>query len=124
QLRLEDLNARQKQRRQRLHQLISRSRQDKGWARIKAWLTPWRRKQRDDTPAGMEDEEEDEGEQKEALGEAHGADSRAAAGARPRVWVLDFHGDLKASGAKRLGEEVSALLDIAEAGDEVVLRLE
>lgn len=120
QLRLEDLNARQKQRRQRLHQLIRRSRQDKGWARIKAWLTPWRRKKRDDTPAGAKVE----GEEKEALGDAHGADSRAVAGTQPRVWVLDFHGDLKASGAKRLGEEISALLDIAEAGDEVVLRLE
>ncbi|WP_192036973.1 protease SohB [Halomonas sp. YLGW01] len=40
------------------------------------------------------------------------------------VWVLDFHGDLKASGTSRLAEEVSALLEVVEEGDEVVVRLE
>jgi len=41
-----------------------------------------------------------------------------------RVWVIDFHGDIKASGTRRLAEEVSLLLDAAEQGDEVVVRLE
>jgi serine protease SohB len=44
--------------------------------------------------------------------------------ARGNVWVLDFHGDLKASGTARLAEEISALLDVVAEGDEVVLRLE
>lgn len=44
--------------------------------------------------------------------------------ARPTVWVLDFHGDLKASAAGRLAEEVSAVLEVAGANDEAVLRLE
>lgn len=43
---------------------------------------------------------------------------------RPCVWVLDFHGDIKASGTSRLGEEISLLLGVIEAGDEVVIRLE
>lgn len=40
------------------------------------------------------------------------------------VFVLDFHGDIKASGVERLREEISAVLSVAKAGDEVVVRLE
>ncbi|TFH86851.1 protease SohB [Billgrantia azerbaijanica] len=40
------------------------------------------------------------------------------------VWVLDFHGDIRASGAGRLAEEISAVLAAASEGDEVVVRLE
>lgn len=40
------------------------------------------------------------------------------------VFVLDFVGDLKATPTLPLREEISALLTIAKAGDEVVLRLE
>ncbi|MFG6137099.1 protease SohB [Halomonas sp. B23F22_10] len=40
------------------------------------------------------------------------------------VWVLDFHGDLKASATGRFAEEVSAVLDVAGEKDEVVVRLE
>ncbi len=45
-------------------------------------------------------------------------------GQRASVWVLDFHGDMKASGTTRLSEEVSAVLGVVEQGDEVVVRLE
>ncbi|MDR9440582.1 MAG: protease SohB, partial [Halomonas sp.] len=31
----------------------------------------------------------------------------------PTVWVLDFHGDIKASGTGQLAEEVSAVLAVA-----------
>lgn len=48
----------------------------------------------------------------------------AAAPLRPRVFVLDFHGDLTASPVASLREEISAVLQVAGAGDEVVLRLE
>ncbi len=47
-----------------------------------------------------------------------------AAPPRPRVFVLDFHGDLQASATASLREEISALLQVARAGDETVLRLE
>ncbi|MCW4151920.1 protease SohB [Halomonas sp. 18H] len=43
---------------------------------------------------------------------------------RSTVWVLDFYGDLKASGTSRLSDEISAVLDAAGEGDEVVVRLE
>ncbi|MFQ3787366.1 protease SohB [Halomonas sp. A29] len=43
---------------------------------------------------------------------------------RSTVWVLDFHGDLKATGAGRLAEEISAVTAAASEGDEVVIRLE
>ncbi|MGA9468923.1 MAG: protease SohB [Candidatus Macondimonas sp.] len=41
-----------------------------------------------------------------------------------RIFVLDFHGDLQASATAALREEISALLQIADNRDEVVLRLE
>lgn len=43
---------------------------------------------------------------------------------RPRVFVLDFKGDLRASAAASLREEVSAILRIAKPGEQVLLRLE
>lgn len=43
---------------------------------------------------------------------------------RTRVFVLDFKGDLRATAVASLREEVSAILAVADAGDEVVLRLE
>ncbi|MGP0170893.1 protease SohB [Pseudomonas sp. NCHU5208] len=43
---------------------------------------------------------------------------------KPRVFVLDFDGDIKASATDNLRHEVTALLSMAKAEDEVVLRLE
>ena len=43
---------------------------------------------------------------------------------QPIAWVIDFHGDLRASATGRLAEEVSALIDAADQGDEVIVRLE
>jgi serine protease SohB len=52
---------------------------------------------------------------------------RAAGGApgadRPRLFVLDFTGDLRASRAAALREEITTLLSVATARDEVLLRL-
>lgn len=53
---------------------------------------------------------------------AHKHDQNAAQEAR--VWVLDFHGDLKASQTERFAQEVSAIIDVAAENDEVVVRLE
>ena len=44
--------------------------------------------------------------------------------ARPRLFVLDFHGDIKASATSSLREEITAVLGIARAEDEVLIRLE
>ncbi|CAM3292844.1 protease SohB [Halomonas lysinitropha] len=55
----------------------------------------------------------------------HDRRSRKGEGeASATVWVLDFHGDIKASGTGQLAEEVSAVLAVAGEGDEVVIRLE
>jgi serine protease SohB len=43
---------------------------------------------------------------------------------RPRVFVLDFKGDLRATAAASLREEISAVLAVAKQGDAVVVRLE
>lgn len=43
---------------------------------------------------------------------------------RPRLFVLDFEGDLRASALESLRHEITALLTVAEEGDEVVLRLD
>jgi serine protease SohB len=45
-------------------------------------------------------------------------------GAKPRLFVLDFKGDLRASAAASLREEVSAVLRVAKTGDQVLVRLE
>lgn len=43
---------------------------------------------------------------------------------KSRVYVLDFDGDIKASATESLRHEITALLTLATAKDEVVLRLE
>jgi serine protease SohB len=43
---------------------------------------------------------------------------------KPRLFVLDFKGDLRASAAQSLREEVSAVLRIAKPGEQVLVRLE
>ena len=43
---------------------------------------------------------------------------------KPRVFVLDFDGDIKASATESLRHEITALLTLATPKDEVVLRLE
>lgn len=43
---------------------------------------------------------------------------------KKRVFVLDYHGDMKASATQNLREEITAVLSIASQQDEVVVRLE
>ena len=51
-------------------------------------------------------------------------DARRDDGARKRIFVIDFKGDLRATATASLREEVSAVLELAREGDEVLLRLE
>jgi len=65
-------------------------------------------------------------EQKEAA-KRRKKDARAEgkqATSRPRSFVIDFKGDLKASAVASLREEISAVLEVATPEDEVILRLE
>jgi len=43
---------------------------------------------------------------------------------RRKIFVIDFHGDIRASATSALREEVTALLSVADPPDEVVVRLE
>lgn len=43
---------------------------------------------------------------------------------RARVFVLNFDGDVNASGVDNLRREISSILDVANSDDEVVIRLE
>lgn len=49
---------------------------------------------------------------------------KAETARRPRVFVLGFEGDLQAHAVASLREEISAVLQVAEKGDEVMLKLE
>jgi serine protease SohB len=50
--------------------------------------------------------------------------AEVAADAKPRVFVLDFDGDLRASAVSGLRREITAVLTMARDSDEVVVRLE
>jgi serine protease SohB len=52
------------------------------------------------------------------------ARARAKDDHRPRLFVLDFKGDIRATAAASLREEVSAILTVAADGDQVLVRLE
>jgi len=59
---------------------------------------------------------------KEKLKESH--KEKKDEGQRKRIYVLNFHGDIRASAVASLREEITAILTVASANDEVFLRLE
>ncbi|WP_226647505.1 protease SohB [Microbulbifer variabilis] len=68
-----------------------------------------------------------EADTKELQRDAASEQSEKAAGTadeRKRIFVTQFNGDIKASGLSHLREEITAILQVAEAGDEVLLCLE
>ena len=48
----------------------------------------------------------------------------SAENTKPRIFVLDFDGDIKASAADNMRDEITAILTVAKPTDEVLLRLE
>jgi serine protease SohB len=52
------------------------------------------------------------------------ADGETRADTKPRAFVLDFNGDLRALAVARLRKEITAVLSMARPDDEVVVRLE
>ena len=58
--------------------------------------------------------------EKKKRGKKEGDDAQR----RKRLYVLDFHGDLKASATDHMREEISAVLPQVEEGDEVLVRVE
>ncbi len=63
-------------------------------------------------------------QRKQAAKERKNKDKEKDDAKRPRTFVIDFKGDLKASASISLREEVNAVLDVAGDGDEVIVRLE
>ncbi len=63
-------------------------------------------------------------ERKKVAKERKKEDKAADTSTRPRSFVIDFKGDLKATAVASLREEVTAILDVADADDEVIVRLE
>jgi serine protease SohB len=61
---------------------------------------------------------------KQARKEQKARDKQQEKTTRRRVFVLNFHGDIRASALASLREEVTAVLTVAQPEDEVVLRLE
>jgi len=61
--------------------------------------------------------------QRKAEAKAHKAEQKKPV-EKPRVFVLDFDGDIKASATEQLRNEVTAVLSMAQPTDEVVIRLE
>jgi len=43
---------------------------------------------------------------------------------KPTLYVVDFHGDIKASQVEQLRDEISAILSVAQPEDEVLIRLD
>ena len=62
--------------------------------------------------------------QKKADKEAAKEADKQSENQRQKLFVLNFHGDIRASAVAALREEVTAILTVAKPGDEVLLRLE
>jgi len=66
-------------------------------------------------------------EQKKQVAKARKKEKKAESktpSTKPRSFVIDFKGDLKASAVPSLREEVSAILDVVAEDDDVIVRLE
>lgn len=64
-------------------------------------------------------------EKKRAHGESRAeAEEVSLPAPKKRIFVLDFHGDVKASACDNLREEITAVLSLAQPADEVVVKIE
>jgi len=75
-------------------------------------------------PEALKQELKDEKKRHKLLTKDQKKAVKAGEVSRQRIFVLDFDGDVQASGVDQLREEITAVLSIATSSDEVVLRLE
>lgn len=61
---------------------------------------------------------------KEILGKKAPKKKKNKSASQPTLYVIDFHGDIKASQVEQLRDEVTAILCIAKPEDEVLVRLD
>lgn len=75
-------------------------------------------------PEAYKQHKKDEKKAKKAQAKKAGKKDSPEEGARPRVFVMDFDGDIKASAVEGLRREISTLVANKLEGDSVILRLE
>ena len=68
--------------------------------------------------------EKDEWKKKQKSEKAIAKNNKKKKTRKPKAYILDFIGDIKASAVPSLREEVTAILDIAKRNDQIVLRLD
>ena len=68
--------------------------------------------------------EKDEWKKKQKAEKAIAKKNKKKKTRKPKAYILDFIGDIKASAVPSLREEVTAILDIAKRNDQIVLRLD
>ena len=68
--------------------------------------------------------EKDEWKKKQKSEKAIAKKNKKKKTRKPKAYILDFIGDIKASAVPSLREEVTAILDIAKRNDQIVLRLD
>lgn len=68
--------------------------------------------------------EKDEWKKKQKSEKAIAKKNKKKKTRKPKAYILDFVGDIKASAVPSLREEVTAILDIAKRNDQIVLRLD
>ena len=78
-----------------------------------------------ETKARLKEKKREEKQKKKDAKIAAKADSREEKQAiPPRIFVIDFDGDMQASQVEQLREEVSAILPLTKSTDEIVVRVE
>ena len=68
--------------------------------------------------------EKDEWKKKQKSEKAIAKKNKKKKTRKPKAYILDFIGDIKASAVPSLREEITAILDIAKRNDQIVLRLD
>ena len=68
--------------------------------------------------------EKDEWKKKQKSEKAIAKKNKKKKTRKPKAYILDFIGDIKASAVPSLREEVTAILDIAKRNDQIVIRLD
>ncbi len=100
---------------------INRDLEARGWALKEALLEPEALKQENKRWKKAEKQRHKEAAKAQKAAVAAGEEAPET---RPRVFVLDFHGDIRASAVSSLREEITSVLSLASAEDEILVRLE
>lgn len=82
------------------------------------------KKEKQDKKQQEKEKKRQEKAEKQQTKQQHHDDTGTPTDNKPRLFVLTFHGDIKASGVDSLRQEVTGILLAHRSGDEVLVRLE